>query len=375
MSLRSAKYVAAAACCIMFVLQIISMSGWPNLRGIIDDLCYLRQAHLFQTLGIDGLNTDLALDSADRYFANLIEPLYPTSAAPTLCHNLQPATAKHIIQYPPGTGFVLSLFKEGSQAKHMFMAMTAMVLLFAFAAISKAKNKADVIASSVFGFVAIYLMINPVKSSYSAAPSVAVCALIGFVTPYLILAKQRAVQIAVVLLLGVLVGSLTNFRLPNILLAAGYLTVFAITFLVRRDLKSFLDGGIFGAGFLLGILPTLAAQAINAGSPFRTTYSSIDTLPPEFTLQTALYYLTDTQGILTQIAIAWTAFVLVKSRYAAQRQVAWLIAINLTVGVVFFLSHPLLTPYYLIPTAALALWTLLFLHLAFSTRSPEAPST
>jgi hypothetical protein len=44
-----------------------------------------------------------------------------------------------------------------------------------------------------------------------------------------------------------------------------------------------------------------------------------------------------------------------ESRYAAQRQMARPIAINLTFGVVFFLSHPLLTPYDLGPTAALAL--------------------
>ena len=37
-----------------------------------------------------------------------------------------------------------------------------------------------------------------------------------------------------------------------------------------------LQGVLFGAAFLAGMAPTLIANAINAGSPFATTYGGAD---------------------------------------------------------------------------------------------------
>ena len=38
------------------------MSRWSESRGVYDDICYLRQAHLFQRFGLRGINTDIAFD-------------------------------------------------------------------------------------------------------------------------------------------------------------------------------------------------------------------------------------------------------------------------------------------------------------------------
>ncbi len=83
MSLRSGKVLATIACAVILLLQLVAMSKWPNIRGIHDDLCYLRQAHLFQTLGVHGLNTDITLDN-DNYFRDLIKPVVPDGAP--VCH-------------------------------------------------------------------------------------------------------------------------------------------------------------------------------------------------------------------------------------------------------------------------------------------------
>jgi hypothetical protein len=45
---------------------------------------------------------------------------------------------------------------------------------------------------------------------------------------------------------------------------------------------------------------------------------------------------------------------------AAPRQVAVLVAVNLAVNLIFFMTHPIFTPYYIIPIDMLSLWTLLF---------------
>ena len=45
------------------------------------------------------------------------------------------------------------------------------------------------------------------------------------------------------------------------------------------------------------------------------------------------------------------------------RRVALVTAANLVVNLAFFLSHPVFTPYYIIPIAMLSLWSLSFASL------------
>jgi hypothetical protein len=150
-----------------------------------------------------------------------------------------------------------------------------------------------------------------------------------------------------------------NFRLPNLFLASGYGLFFAIAFLRDRSRDAFLLGAAFGLACLAGMTPTLVANAINAGSPFTTTYGSVDATPPAFSLGVILQYLNDMQFILLMLAIGSTVLAL-RVRETGLRQTGWVSAGNLAVNLAFFLSHPLFTPYYTVPVAMLSLWSLLF---------------
>ena len=70
-------------------------------------------------------------------------------------------------------------------------------------------------------------------------------------------------------------------------------------------------------------------------------------------------YLVDVQFTLLAISVAWTAWLWRQDRGRA-RQVALLVAVNLAVNLIFFMTHPIFTPYYIIPIDMLSLWTLLF---------------
>ena len=59
------------------------------------------------------------------------------------------------------------------------------------------------------------------------------------------------------------------------------------------------------------------------------------------------------------MSIVWTAWLWRADRGRA-RQVAVLVAVNLAVNLIFFMTHPIFTPYYIIPIDMLSLWTLLF---------------
>ena len=45
---------------------------------------------------------------------------------------------------------------------------------------------------------------------------------------------------------------------------------------MSRKIELVVQGALFGAAFLAGMAPTLLANAINAGSPFSTTYGGVD---------------------------------------------------------------------------------------------------
>ena len=47
---------------------------WNESRGVYDDICYLRQAHLFKQFGLDGLNTDIKRDD-DHYLVDKLKAI------------------------------------------------------------------------------------------------------------------------------------------------------------------------------------------------------------------------------------------------------------------------------------------------------------
>jgi hypothetical protein len=345
--------------------QLWSMSRWGEARGVYDDVCYLRQAHLFQRFGLGGLDTDISRDD-DRYLsAKLKEIGFPTwsNTATAPCHTPMPATKKLVMQYPPGTGFVLALFPQGFQVIPLYVSATVIVFGFALLAIFYAHSRSSILLTTAFGCLAIYLMINPAKASYSIAPTMVVCTLAGFLTAKMFLVKQRTHRLLLVGLVGLLIGLAVNFRLPNLFLSSGYLLFFVVSFLLLRKIETALQGVVFGAAFLAGMAPTLAANAINAGSPFSTTYGGVDVTPPDFSFSVIWSYAADMQFVLLLLAIAGTALILRWRGGNGIRQVALVTAGNLLVNLAFFLSHPVFTPYYTIPVAMLSLWSLLFASL------------
>ncbi|MEI4908213.1 hypothetical protein Q8G40_29450, partial [Klebsiella pneumoniae] len=86
----------------------------------------------------------------------------------------------------------------------------------------------------------------------------------------------------------------------------GYCLYLAGALALARNRETFLQGLAFGIAFLIGMMPTLIANAINAGNPFSTTYSSVDVVPPELNPGVLLSYLVDVQFTLLAISIVWT---------------------------------------------------------------------
>ena len=366
-------------CSVGFLVALASnvgaISGWSEIRGVYDDLCYLRQAHLFQKFGLGGLDTDISRDDDHYFSAKLKEIDFPTWRDPATfpCHTPMPSTKKLVMQYPPGTGFMLALFPGGFQVVPLYVLTSVVAFGFALAAVWYASSLFSLALLAVVGDAAIYLMINPTKASYSVAPTMMVCALAGFLTARLFAAETRPRRFLLTGLIGLVIGLAVNFRLPNLFLASGYLVFFAGSFAFSRKLETALQGALFAAAFAAGTVPTLLANAINAGSPFSTTYGSVDAVPPGFSFDVIWRYLTDVQFVLLMLAGAWTVWLLGWGRGNGARDVALVTAANLLVNLAFFMSHPIFTSYYTIPTAMLSLWSLLFAALAQPPEAVDGP--
>src|SRR5215472_6379112 len=231
--MKSLKIICGLACLVLFATQVCSMLHWNEARGVCDDVCYLRQAHLFQRFGLGGLDTDISRDDDGYLAAKLKEINFPATEPPP-CHTPMPAAKKLVIQYPPGTGAVLALFPQGHQVRPMFVSATTIVLGLALLGIFSAGSTASTVLAGALGCLAVYIMINPVKASYSMAPTMVVCALAGFLTAELFAGTQQRHRIWLTLLLGLLLGLSVNFRLPNLLLSAGYFLFFPVAFLSTR---------------------------------------------------------------------------------------------------------------------------------------------
>jgi hypothetical protein len=368
-NLSLGKTLATLLCLGILVSNLLSMSRWTEDRNVNDDACYLRQAHLFQRFGLDGLDTTLARDD-DGYMIDKMRkfPDWDQSkgSLDAPCHNAVPAMNKRVLVYPPGTGAALALFPAGYQVIPLYGLCTILVFGFAVAAIGLARSQRELALTAIFGCLAIYMMINPTKASYSMAPTMVICAAAAWLTARLLSAPSRH-PLLLTMAIGLLIGLSVNFRLPNLFLSAGYCLYFLVSFLKLRSRNSFVQGLVFGVTLLLGMVPTLVANAINAGSPFATTYDSDNAIPPSLDFEVVRSYLTDQQFPLLLIAIAWTA----ETWRRGRNEIAFVVAANLAVNIVFFLTHPLFTPYYTVPVAALSLWTLLYGTLVVSS----APSS
>src|SRR5215217_2332848 len=97
--LARVKAVAMILCVLIAVSNLVSMSRWTEDRRVNDDLCYLRQAHLFQRFGVGGLDTALTRDDDSYFVQKLLK--YPGGFHEkyTPCHTPIPASNKEVIQY------------------------------------------------------------------------------------------------------------------------------------------------------------------------------------------------------------------------------------------------------------------------------------
>ena len=72
--MKLVKLLCGVGFLLVLASNIWTISRWNESRGVYDDICYLRQAHLFQRFGLDGLNTDIKRDD-DHYLVDKLKAI------------------------------------------------------------------------------------------------------------------------------------------------------------------------------------------------------------------------------------------------------------------------------------------------------------
>ena len=162
----------------------------------------------------------------------------------------------------------MSLAPAGSGFRHVFIVSAAALL---FAIVAAALLDRDLIWFGLATAVLFNAMRTQVASS-SVAPSIAAGALAALLAAH----ACRTKGLAPMLILGIVVGLSASIRIPNLFLGVGAGLVVAFDFMRSREPRDFGRAAMLAGGALLGLAPVFAANAINAGSIFATTYSPAD---------------------------------------------------------------------------------------------------
>ena len=311
----------------------------------------------FSALALAAFDTNISRDD-DRYFATLAREIgYEAWDDPARapCHTQK--GEKHVIQYPPVPASRFRSSRPVSKGSPYTLSRTSSSFLAAVLAICSTRASHQIVGSGVVGMAAIYFMVNPSKASYSMAPTMIVCAVVGLLTAMMTNDPRSSRRNMAAAAAGMLMGLAVSFRLPNLLLSAGYFLVLLAMAARSAKLDDVVRLALFGVAYLVGLVPTLVSNAINAGSVIATTYGSVDATPPDFSFSIARQYFSDVQGALILLVVTWSIVALAAN---IRKTAASIVAINIVVNLGFFLTHPISTPYYLMPLLLLSMWTLLF---------------
>lgn len=362
----------------IYLFNVFELRQWmeAEIPTGPDQQCYHRQAQLFAESGIiGGLDTAVTFEGASyliskaKAFGLLAtpEPGWIAAVAPE-CHRYKSATGKIISQYPPGTGFLLSLFPDGRRVRLLYIVIETIILGWFAYLLWFARNIAASLLVCALGCFAVIQLNYEGYMSFSLAPSMLLCLLLAFCTVKMLTCETRRKQALFAAICGGLIGVSVSMRTANILLAGGYAFAFADIYLRKGQRKIWLAAISFAVALFIALVPSLAANAINAGSPFATTYSETDASRPVFTwdqIVAALDYhlLGEGIGYVFDAGLATTILFEIGRSLLRLKTIPYLSFINTATWAIagaYYLTHSVLNSYYLIPTALFSMALIVF---------------
>lgn len=358
-----------------------------------DAFGYARQAQLFRDKGLlRGLDTRIDVEEA-RFLIGVAKTITPDStqyseAIAPHCHHYSARVDRIILQYPPGTGLILSIFPENvSLGLAFILAMTLIAGVFTLAMLrGRPASSGLAVGCAALTLIEITLARPAALDSASAAMSVALIPLCAFLAIVAFPPQEDDASSGSALFLGLAAGLLVALRLPNIFPLAGLACTIAIErrlsrpSAIKRSLTALIVALI---GFSAGPLLLLAANWFNTGSAFATTYSPLDTAPPvlspDLLLANLAYYL-GTGFAAPVVGVALAALILRGfALWRAPKAGASLgpiigAAVSYFLSLAYFCTHPIHVPYYMLSASVMTLCLVAFDVLGLQAHEARRPS-
>jgi hypothetical protein len=353
-----------------------------------DSYGYLRQAELFSQKGpVGGLDT--AIESENAAFLVGIASQINTNAsrwsemiAPH-CHHYKQANHKIILQYPPGTGFVLSLLPSGRELETLSL-LLVLSLIFWWGLLNLRQRRIAVFVISTASL--ILLLATAVQfqvPSYSVPLTIlmlAWLALLLFEIRYVLTFKNLVLAVFI----GLLVGTLLTVRIASVIVLPAIAAIAFFKIIEAIEQKKFssivLIAGV--SSFACAVLPLLVANLVNAGSPFESTYNDYDKKisfgNSELLLNNLSYYLIENRvAALSILALSVLALVLTQAKtYRSAEYRITLALVLVFIADLLFLSMKMVAiDYYFLPTAAFSLYAGLLLYSGSHKMLTQSAST
>ena len=357
----------------MIVASVSASRGIRQFSGAVetpiacDDFGYLRQAQLFRQAGLlRGLDTEIG-DAVTRALIGALkasglpprgwqEPVAPH------CHHYKPSVDKVVLQYPPGTGFLLAPWPEGQQSRIVARLSALFILAVLIAVMVRARSAwVPVLAAGLA--VICFVTLGRFGWSMSIGPSVAFAFALGYIAAARLDFTDLQSGWRWHALAGLLLGLAADVRIPNLFMVAGFAACYGVEWLWRPSLRGLAAPMAFGAALIAGLMPVLAANWINAGGPFNTTYSAVDAAHPvldwavlqgglrAFFVDMPLSGRTILLGAAPPVVLA----IVLLRRFEMRAAMALLAAaVNLVSNVGYFVLHDPRAPYYPVPVAVFA---------------------
>jgi hypothetical protein len=282
-------------------------------------------------------------------------------------HHYFPTTGYVGVQYPPGTGLALAVFPEGDALHRLNVAvidlMVAVGLIgMVIAAWRRAWISAGCLILALELGMEVLQRIGGLSFSVNAvmAPLLlsSICAFAVLVFEADVRMEQAAPVAA--LMAGIFLGFGILTRLPVILLAPGFVVLLWSAPWQKSFLKRVFP---FGIGMTLtGIVPVLVEQSRVAGAWYLPTYGPADAAPPSLAplWRNISYYLgrgpgSDENLLLLAILAGFVGLTLASSsrdsRRLSMRRLVLAAAALWGIPAIYFLTHQIAIPYYMVPAS------------------------
>lgn len=293
-------------------------------------------------------------------------------------HHYFPVSGYVGVQYPPGTGLVLSMFPQGEAVYRLNRIVVFVFGLIGIAVLAVAVWKRAWVSIGLailalnLGLLVLARISTSTFSINAVMPPILLTCLFSLVALRLKVAGRDKLALASSLVAGLSLGLAVLIRLPSFLLLPGFFILLWPGFdrLRTKALPVALVAGVV----VIGIIPVLINQEDVAGAWYLPTYASVDAAPPTFeTLINNLHYFllsgpatVDNWALLFAL-LGFCGFLILYSKSDSEavlnrlglsgKRLALTALLLWLVPICYFLTHAVTGAHYMIP-AVLATITL-----------------